>query len=304
MLQNRRRLTRILQSTLSCELPELEEAREEAHLISDAKIDGKGIKNVYGFSQNNWGDLDIFQGDFINYGYWKNVPFSSDAPLTINQRIASSLELYKLTAKYLNILPSDVVMEVGSGRGIGAMCINQEYELNKLIGLDYTPAQTVRSNKLLNSSQALNCERITFETGDALSTPFEDECFDKIYSVEAIQHIEDIKRYAEEMRRVISPGGRIAVSTYLHTDSCDPVEAKKLLPLIDQRLENELTASQVKEAFIAAGFSWVDVHRIGAHVFPGYFKWAMQVGATNKFTYNYLKAFEEKLIDYYLVVAS
>ena len=305
MLLDRQSFIQNLQATLSSQAMQFEQTIETDYpLTSTSKIDGEGIKNVYGFSPENWGDLDIFQGDFINYGYWKSVPFSADLPLTLNQRITSSLELYKLTAKYLNILPGDDVLEIGSGRGIGAMYINQEYPLNQLVGLDYTPAQVVRANRLLSSSQLLNNERVSFQVGDALKTPFEAGRFNKVYSVEAIQHIADAKQFAQEMRRITAPGARIAVSTYLRTDNGDPEQAKKLLPLIDQRLENELTAAQIKEALITAGFRWVDVHNIGEHVFPGYFKWALQVGAKNKFTYNYIKAFKRKIIDYYLIVAS
>lgn len=272
--------------------------------IPTSEIDRDALLEVYGFSENNWGDLSIFQGNFINYGYWKNIELSDDAELTVSQRIDSAMELYKLTAKYLNILPGDKVLEVGSGRGIGAMYINQEYDMAELTGIDFTPAQVIRANSILHASTLAGSDKINFQIGDAQKTSFENHYFDKVYSVEAIQHLSDVTQYATEMRRIIKPGGRIAISTYLHNEGNHSSQARKLLPLIDQHLENELTANQIKNAFIMAGFKWVDVHTIGDYVFPGYFKWALQVNAENKFTYNYIKAFNRKLINYYLIVAS
>lgn len=62
-------------------------------LVSEKKfVDKHLLQDCYGFNSDNWGDLPVFKGNYINFGYWKDI--SLDKLLTIEDRIQSSKSLY------------------------------------------------------------------------------------------------------------------------------------------------------------------------------------------------------------------
>ena len=270
--------------------------------IDDKKglIDQEKIKSVYGSSINNWGDLTIFQGNFINFGYWKDFPLT-DASLTMNQRVESSLSLYLQVAKYLNILDTQNVLEIGCGRGVGAAHLYRQYSPNNMVGIDITPEQIEQAIQYRKNC-FIDSHALQFIIQDAEKTGFNNNSFDKIYAVESVQHMASITSFAYEMRRILKKGGRLVITTFIPTGSVPTDHLEKLIPFFEEHLDNPTPIDLFKQAFVNAGFSAVDIHCIGQHVFPGYIKWARQVSAENEGTYNFLTAYNLGMIDYYIVV--
>jgi SAM-dependent methyltransferase len=54
--------------------------------------------------------------------------------------------------------------------------------------------------------------RIAIDEGNVMAMPYPDDSFDAVLSVEAISHYRDVEAALQEMRRVLRPGGVIAVS--------------------------------------------------------------------------------------------
>ncbi|MFW6298266.1 MAG: class I SAM-dependent methyltransferase, partial [Bacillota bacterium] len=54
---------------------------------------------------------------------------------------------------------------------------------------------------------------IDFKKGDALNLEFEDNQFDSVFSMAAVEFIKDLERAFAEMKRVVKPGGRIFIGT-------------------------------------------------------------------------------------------
>lgn len=57
------------------------------------------------------------------------------------------------------------------------------------------------------------------------SIPLEDDFIDVVLSVNAIDHVDDFERSAAEIRRVLKPGGRLAMHVHYHPPiSVEPIE--------------------------------------------------------------------------------
>ena len=120
-------------------------------IISKKQIN---IENAYGSHKGNWGDLPIFQGDYINFGYWKNI--SSGKEITVKVRIKSSASLYSYVISKLNVSMSDTVLELGCGRAVGMFDAFQYMNMSKIIGIDISKSQTDRAETKKNRRENQN----------------------------------------------------------------------------------------------------------------------------------------------------
>ena len=71
------------------------------------------------YAEADLSKLPVFQGGFINYGYWANS-FLNKKEITVEQRIACSKEMYRVISNLAQILEGYNVLEVGSGLGYGS----------------------------------------------------------------------------------------------------------------------------------------------------------------------------------------
>ena len=84
--------------------------------------------------------------------------------------------------------------------------------------------------------------------GDALRTPFDDDCFDATTCGFALRNVADIKELFVEFARVLRPGGRIAVLEVSQPEARIPRAAhsfyfRKIVPLIGGVLSNRAAYS-------------------------------------------------------------
>ena len=96
------------------------------------------------------------------------------------------------------------------------MCIrDRDYGLN-VLGISISPAQVERATQLTPSG--LSCR---FQVMDALDLQLPGQSFDAVWSVEAGPHMPDKQRYADELLRVMRPGGLLAVADWNRRDPSD-----------------------------------------------------------------------------------
>lgn len=252
--------------------------------------------SVYGIDNNNWGSLENFKGDYINFGFWKNYDFSKN--ITIEERIQSSIDLYLEVVRKLNIIESDTVLEVGCGRGVGVIETSMQYPCKKIYALDINPVQLERSKSNIRKVFP-NSSNIELVHGSAENTTLPDCSVDKIYSVEVAQHFDSMRDFACEAKRILKPNGSIVFTSYFLRDNVSPDILRKTFPLIDERLENLTQPQQIYDYFIKAGFNNIKVIPIGEYVFYGYEKWIEKKGV-NPFSYAYYEAYTKGHIDYYI----
>ena len=107
------------------------------------------------------------------------------------------------------------VLDVGCGIGGSARILAQDYGLD-VVGISISPAQVARATSL--TPDGLNCR---FAVMDALDLQLSDQSFDGVWSVEAGPHMPNKQKYADELLRVLKPGGTLAVADWNRRDPSD-----------------------------------------------------------------------------------
>jgi arsenite methyltransferase len=113
----------------------------------------------------------------------------------------------------------DRLLDVASGTGASAMLAAREFGA-VVAGLEYG-ADAVRDAQRAADAAGL-CDRVGFIAGDAEALPFADGRFDAVLCECSLCTFQDKGRAMAEMRRVLRPGGRLAL--------CDVVVERELLP--------------------------------------------------------------------------
>jgi O-methyltransferase len=93
------------------------------------------------------------------------------------------------------------ILDVGCGRGGACSYFARYYRPNKICGLDYCEGNI----EFCRSVHTL--PNVSFMTGDAHNLPFEDGTFDIVTNMESSHNYHDLKRFFDEVRRVLKPGG-------------------------------------------------------------------------------------------------
>lgn len=130
------------------------------------------------------------------------VNYDEIAPTYHQRYIQSDLEGVAAALRDLvRVFQAERVLEVGCGTGRWLA------ELKPLVlylyGLDRSSGMLSQAQQLLGPAWLAN--------GDAVRLPFPDAVFDVIYSVNAIHHFSRPEIFVAEARRVLRPGGALAI---------------------------------------------------------------------------------------------
>ncbi|MFE6102884.1 class I SAM-dependent methyltransferase [Streptomyces laurentii] len=249
----------------------------------------------------------IFAGGFINFGYWRDIDL--DHPVGEPERVRSQEDLYRhvldsLAAAELPEHPR--LLDVGCGLGMGCAVALREYEPASVTGMDIHPDQLERARDAQAGLLATDGERLRFVRGAAERMPMTDGEFDALISVEAAQHFPDLDAFAAEAARVLRPGGRVAVTSFFTVDDAPgrTEQPARLLETYANGLDIARPVQALADAFTAAGLKQVRVESIGPDVWPGWDLWLAQWWAPGTWPRNFLRAYEDHVLDYYVVTAT
>ncbi|MEU4849961.1 class I SAM-dependent methyltransferase [Streptomyces gilvosporeus] len=258
--------------------------------------------------QETYGPADlsgdpIFAGGFINFGYWQAVDL--DLPLGETERIRSQEDLYRHVLDAAGLAGEPKLLEVGCGLGMGCAMALREYGPSAVTGMDIHPEQLQRARGAHAGLLRDESARLRLVQGAAERMPFEDGEFDAVISVEAAQHFPDFGAFAAETSRVLRPGGRVAVASFFTVDDVPgrPEELAQLLDTYANGLDIARPVNALADAFTTAGLTNVGVESIGAHVWPGWDLWLGRSWAPGTWPRNFLRAYEQRILDYYVITA-
>ena len=111
--------------------------------------------------------------------------------------------------KLLGIRPDDKVLEVGFGPGVGIQLLLERITGGWVAGVDQSQ-EMIRQAAARNSS-ALRKRRVDLRYGSVQKLPFADATFDKALAINSMQVWPDARAGLKEIRRVLKPGGTVAL---------------------------------------------------------------------------------------------
>jgi MPBQ/MSBQ methyltransferase len=158
--------------------------------------------------------LERLWGEHIHLGHYGNPPRGIGA---VDFRRAKEDFVHALVRwSGLDALPpGSRVLDVGCGIGGSARILARDYGFD-VLGISISPAQIRRASELTPPS--LSCR---FAVMDALDLDLAQASVDAVWSVEACPHMPDKQRYADELLRVLKPGGLLAVADWNRRDPAD-----------------------------------------------------------------------------------
>ncbi len=168
------------------------------------------------------------------------------------------------TAELLAVLdpqPGERLLDIGSGIGGPARWIAARTGCH-VTGVDLTP-EFCAAAVALNVATGL-ADRVRILTGSATNLPLPDAAFDRAYSQNVAMNIADKQRFYAEARRVLKPGGVLALSNLAAGANGPP---RYPLPWAATEETSFLaTPAETRAAIEAAGFEIVAFHDLTAKV--------------------------------------
>ncbi|MFI8421092.1 class I SAM-dependent methyltransferase [Streptomyces sp. NPDC085479] len=260
------------------------------------------VRETYGPADLS--SVPVFAGGFINFGSWSAIDLAG--PISVDDRVRSQQDLYRRVLDAVGPIDGRRVLEVGCGLGVGCALALREYEPAHITGMDIHPQQLDRARKTNAALLDASPPKLGFVRGAAEDMPLGDGEFDRVYSVEAAQHFDDLVAFAHESARVLAPGGRVAVASFFTPDD-DPAHGARLADLLASYADGLDIARPVTllaEAFTRAGLTDARAVSIGPEVWEGWDRWLSDQWKPGTWPRNFLKAYREGALDYYVVTAS
>jgi ubiquinone/menaquinone biosynthesis C-methylase UbiE len=157
------------------------------------------------------GDAEVTRafGAHIHWGFWDDV---RRADGSVDDFALAEARLARQVIHAGGVRDGTTVLDVGCGFGGTLAEIDAHCDGMNLVGLNIDARQLDRARSQVVARPG---NRVEFVTGDAGALPFADASFDVVLCVEAIFHFPSRQRFFAEARRVLRPGGRLALCDFV-----------------------------------------------------------------------------------------
>jgi ubiquinone/menaquinone biosynthesis C-methylase UbiE len=180
--------------------------------------------------------------------------------------------------EFLGIQPDTFAIEVGSGLGILAGGVAEAAPNVRVIGVELSSVQL---------ASARRSRGVRFVQADALALPIGDGTFDTAYARYLLEHVANPGGVLAEMRRVLRPGGRVAVMendvTLIRFDPpCPRFESvwAAFAKVQDQLGGDPLIGRRLHRLLHEAGFHGIELSvqpEVHWHGSPGWVPWVANI---------------------------
>jgi ubiquinone/menaquinone biosynthesis C-methylase UbiE len=147
------------------------------------------------------------------------------------------------TINLLDLQPNDKVLEVGFGPGIAVQAAAER--ANFVAGVDFSKTMVGAASR--RNAEAIRAKRVDLLLGDAKQLPFEDNFFDKAFSIHSIYFWQEPLTALKEIYRVLKPKGKVVLTVLpkerwnegnpdapVGTPECRPYTGEELSNLLRQ----------------------------------------------------------------------
>lgn len=146
----------------------------------------------------------------------------------------------------LGLRSTDRVLELGFGSGADIRRVAARVSAGSVMGIDHSEEMVRQATS--KNARAIGAGRVTLCQGSASELPYESDFFDTAYSINAAQFWDEPVLATREIRRVLKPGGRVALAVQPRNKGATEATAHE-------------TGEKLVEALTAAGFSPVRLER-------------------------------------------
>jgi O-methyltransferase/aklanonic acid methyltransferase len=117
-----------------------------------------------------------------------------------------------LLVDWVGLNPGDRVLDVGAGTGATVVpAAKQVGDGGRVVGVDLAPGMVAQLARSISAGGMVNAEALV---ADAEDLPFPGESFDVVLCAFTLFFFADTDRALAELRRVLVPGGALAISTF------------------------------------------------------------------------------------------
>jgi len=120
-----------------------------------------------------------------------------------------SFPWHQTVARLLPDLNGLKVLEVGCGRGDFAIWLVRKFPRAMVTGIDFSEAAIMSARSKLSGNEP----HLSFAVEDAEALRLPSSSFDQVISCECLEHVSSPKNMAEEIMRVLKPGGGFVLTT-------------------------------------------------------------------------------------------
>ncbi|BAW97570.1 oxidoreductase, zinc-binding dehydrogenase family [[Synechococcus] sp. NIES-970] len=162
-------------------------------------------------SYDEWtedGILEYYWGEHIHLGHYGKPPRAKNFLKAKADFVHEMVRWGGLD----QLPPGTKVLDVGCGIGGSSRILARDYGFD-VTGITISPKQVERATQLTPPGVSA-----TFAVDDAMNLSFPDGSFDVVWSVEAGPHMPDKAIFAQELLRVLKPGGKLVVADWNQRD--------------------------------------------------------------------------------------
>ena len=120
----------------------------------------------------------------------------------------------------LDVGASEKILEVGFGPGVGIELLARTAPAGKVAGID--PSEEMVRQATARNAAAIRTGMVDLRRGTVERMPFGDDAFDLALAINSMQVWPDVDAGLREIRRVLRPGGRIALAFTPRSGSRNP----------------------------------------------------------------------------------
>lgn len=206
----------------------------------------------------------------LHWAYWPAHPATRSTPEEYADAAA------RLTHRFCDaagIMDGQRILDVGCGIGGTLASLNERFRGLVMTGMNIDARQLSIGKR---KAVARDSNHIRFTGGNACALPYRGATFDAVLALEAIFHFPSRTDFFREARRVLRPGGRLAITDFVPSPLITPlvrVAAKAGGRDIDAAtgsVKMDTSAPRYRRLADAAGFECVAVEDISRNVAPSY----------------------------------
>ena len=162
------------------------------------------IQTFYDQSSDLW---ESVWGEHMHHGFY------GPAGTHRKDQQQAQVDLIDELLSWAEIQDAQAILDAGCGIGGSALYLCDRFGAF-VQGVTLSPQQAARANE--RATIAGLESKAQFQVADVLNTPFADQRFDLIWSMESGEHYPDKAQFFRESYRLLQPGGQLLMATWCH----------------------------------------------------------------------------------------